>query len=1090
MSDNKTIDNNKIKLYEDFKNEIKNCKNVKINVFMKYFSMYALSKLKDEISSVESFNFIYNSPIFEKEKKERKEFYIQSTDREKSISGNQVEIKLKNELSQKYIAKECIEFIKKKVKFKESIKDCSNNSFLELEDENNLVVYTNFQSFTLDGFGYESEDKSTPTIYNKIKNSEGIETYKNNFKDMWNSDKYTKDITNKVLEHIEFSYKENSPQYIYYLTLNNIFNEFLENLDEDTLLNEKTGFKNSRIYETMFDFQKEGVRGIIQKLNKFNVCILADSVGLGKTYSALGVIKYFNLKNLRVLVLCPKRLSENWNVFESSKNYKFNPLDEDKLNYSVLYHTDLLRGKGESNGINLSNFYWENFDLIVIDESHNFRTKKNFNQEKNRHTRYSFLLEEVMKKGVKTKLLLLSATPVNNHFSDLKNQLELAYDGNSKNIDKEIGIKGSIENIFRKVSREFEDWSRKDKNDRKSEDLIANLDLDFFKILDSLTIARSRKHIQNYYNKEEIGDFPEKLKPINIEDVELTNISNVYSFEKINEILNSFSLCIYNPSKYIMESKKQEYEDKYSTKISGEKKLNQETRERGIVKLISILLLKRLESSIESFRKTLLKIEKKYEIELKRIEEFKLKKNYENKDKFIEEDIELEKELEEIGEDLGGELGDKIKIKIGDLDYNTFEKHLKEDYNKIKNLNENIKKISFEDDLKIQRLKNIIIEKVNNPINKNNKKIIIFSAFSDTIKYLESNLSNSLKENYDLNSALITGQQNRSNFFDNKNKNVEMNEILSNFSPKSKKINVEEENQIDILFATDCISEGQNLQDCDYLINYDIHWNPVRIIQRFGRIDRIGSENKVIQLVNFWPPVNLDKYINLIKRVEGRMIAANLAGGGEENLISKKDNVDLEYRKKQMETLKNEVVEIEDFDNSISITDLGLENFKSDLLNYKKNEENLDNVPFGVYGISKKENFEEGVIFVLKNINLKLNIDKTNSLHPFYLIYISLNGDIILDYTKSKNILDIFRKLSKSKSEIDKNLCREFNNETKDGKNMRKYSNLLHKAIESIIEKKNEKDVNSIFKSGGTTFNSKKINGLDDFELITFLILK
>ena len=1077
------IDNINTKIGEELKSELDS--KTKLKICSAYFSIFGYSKLKKELSKIKEFQFLFNSPTFfdnESKNRKQKEFFIPPYMREKSIAGSKFELKLRNGLMQKSIAKECRAWIEEKCKFKTIVKNIRTNNGIFLDKESEEIAYSNFDSFTADALGFEESNDVIPPIYPKV---EGVaaKQFISQFNQIWSDSELVKDVTDKVITYISTVHEENSPEYLYFITLYNIFNEFLDDINEDNLVNERTGFKETVVWNTLYNFQKDAVLGAINKLEKYNGCIIADSVGLGKTYTALGVIKYFELRNKQVLVLCPKRLSENWNEF--TLNYKTNPLLKDRFNYDVLFHTDLSRDRGFSNGIDLEKINWGNYDLVVIDESHNFR---NNDARADRDTRYQKLMKQVVKSGVKTKILMLSATPVNNKFLDLKNQLALAYEGDSANINEELNITKDFESVFRESQNVFNKWSKLGTEERTTKALLDSLSFDFYEILDSVTIARSRKHILKYYDTADIGKFPTKYKPIN-KDFELTKLNDFYSFKDIFNFLSSLNLSIYTPSQYILPDRKAIYEKKYDTQLKNKSALKQSTRESGIMKLMRVNLLKRLESSIEAFRLTLTKLHTNIDLTLKTIDKF----NNSGSGNFKGTDLSNldEAELEDV--DLSDDLtiGTKIRIDLSDMDVLSWERELKKDFKQISTLLEGVKKIDFENDFKLHSLIDLIENKIKNPINKDNNKVIVFSAFADTVHYIYKHLSEYFLKEHNLYSACISGSgTNKTNLDIGHN---EMNNILTCFSPISKKreqLGIKVNGEIDILIATDCISEGQNLQDCDYLINYDIHWNPVRIIQRFGRIDRIGSQNDFIQLVNFWPPVDLDEYIKLKSRVEGRMIAGNLAGGGEENVISKEHSVDLEYRKKQLEKLQNEVVDLEDIDNNVSITDLGLNEFRVDLINYFNENGKIDNAPFGLHAIVEHSEFEKGAIFVLKNVNGNININNTNRLHPFYLIYVSEEGKIISNHLNVKNTLDVFRALSKNKDEPNYTLCKTFNDETQDGSLMEKYSKLLENAIESIIEVKEDADLNSIFSAGGTTISSTQIKGLNDFELIGFLVVK
>ncbi len=1079
--------NNKIEKFgDDLKEEIK--PKDKCYIASAVFSMYSYEELKQQLSKIEEFNFIFTNPTFikkEKEEKQERLFKIDSLKREKSIVGSEFEIKLKNKLNGKAIARECANWIKEKAKFKSNINDNPIQKFMNI---NNKITYLNVDEFSSVGLGYQKDN----TIFNpitKIDNDYDItKSYLNSFNEIWNNKELLADVTDEVVDYISNLYIENSPEFIYYVILYNIFNEFLIDISEDNLANEKVGFKKSIIWNTLYDFQKDAVLGIINKLEKYNGCILADSVGLGKTYTALAVIKYYQNRNKSVLVLCPKKLAENWNTYNS--NYKDNILKEDRFSYDVLFHTDLSRKSGISNGKDLSRVYWENYDLVVIDESHNFR---NNSARNDRETRYTRLLNDVIKKGTKTKVLMLSATPVNNKFLDLKNQLALAYEGKTDIVDNKISNTKSIDTILRNAQAVFNKWSKLPVEERTPNNLLQELnkDFDFFKLLDSVTIARSRKHIEKFYDINKIGKFPTRLKPINL-TAELTNLDNFYSIETIYSMLSKLNMCAYTPFDYILPGCLAKYEKIYDTSVKGgQATLKQSDREKSLQILMRVNLLKRLESSVDSFRITLNKILKLINSRIESIEYFEKSGNNilnDDDDVFYEEDDEeIENELEE-----QHSIGDKVKINLKDMNTIGWKEDLKADQAILNELLSEFERIQPNNDLKLKELVNTIRNKIENPINSDNKKIVIFSAFADTADYIYENVSKVIKMEYGLNTALVTGSGSNKCTL---NINKDFNNLLVNFSPISKHRNTvlgeNANDNIDILIATDCISEGQNLQDCDYLINYDIHWNPVRIIQRFGRIDRIGSNNKAIQLVNFWPNMNLDDYINLKNRVENRMYMLDISATGDDNVLTNQ-GADMEYRKSQLQKLKEEVVDLEDMNTGISITDLGLNDFRMDLLEYINKNGNLDYVANGLHSVVKadeEKGISKGVIFILKNINSKVNIENTNQLHPFYIVYINENGQVVSNHLNVKNTLDLLRYVCKGNKEPIKDAYEYFNEITDDGNNMEKYSKLLNESIESIISVKEESDIDSLFRKGGTTVLQNDIKGLEDFELIAFVVI-
>ena len=997
------IDNKNKLLYEDLSKEIK--KGSKLSIAASCFSIYAFQELKKELKNIEELRFIFTSPTFlkEKPKKEKREFYIPLLNRERSLYGNEFEIKLRNELTQKAISKECAEWIKKKVTFKSNITNENMMGFINLDNKNYMPI----NGFTTTDLGYEKGNNA----YNMVQKTEApfSTAYLELFNNLWKDSKKLQDVTEQVIENITTAYNENSPDFIYFVTLYNIFNEFLEDISEDVLPNEATGFKDSKIWNMLYNFQKDAALAIINKLEKYNGCILADSVGLGKTFTALSVIKYYENRNKSVLVLCPKKLSNNWNTYKD--NYINNPIASDRLRYDVLFHTDLNRNYGVSNGLDLGRLNWGNYDLVVIDESHNFRNGGKLNTEENeKENRYSRLLNKVIRKGVKTKVLMLSATPVNNRFNDLKNQLALAYEGDSLYIDEKLKTSRSIDDIFRNAQRAFNAWSKWDIKERTTENLLKMLDFDFFEVLDSVTIARSRKHIQKYYDTNDIGKFPIRLKPISLRP-RLTDLKEAINYNEIFEQLMLLNLSIYTPSQYILTSKIEKYAELYE-----DNKVNigftQANREQGIRRLMAINLMKRMESSVYSFNITLKKIRDLINNTISIIEKY---------DRYSSLKLELT-DISNITNDFdmddqnGNEFsfGKKVKIDIIDMDYKSWKNALTKDRDILELLSLMVEDITPIHDSKLQELLQRIENKIKNPINKDNKKIIIFTAFANTAEYLYKNISGYIKEKYGLNTAIITGSVDGETTASIKNKN--MNTVLTCFSPlsKDKKLLMpNDNNEIDILIATDCISEGQNLQDCDYLINYDIHWNPVRIIQRFGRIDRIGSKNQVIQLVNFWPDVTLDEYIDLKSKVETRMKIVDMTATGDDNILSEEEKTDLEYRKNQLKRLQEEVVDIEEMSTGISIMDLGLNEFRLDLLEYMKLHSDIEKVPFGLHSIAPaSEETPTGVIYILKNHSNSVNINNQNRLHPFYMVYISQDGKIICDYLSPKCL--VYNKIPRS----------------------------------------------------------------------------
>ena len=1049
------------------------------------FSIYAYRELQKELENLEELRFIFTSPTFvtDKTKKEQREFYIPRLNRERTLTGSEFEILLRNELTQKAIARECAEWIRKKVRFKSNRTGENMMGFGVVDD----TVYTPLGGFTTVELGSERGDNAYMMI-NKLKAPLSL-NYLQVFNQLWDDNSQLQDVTDEVVENISNVYKENAPEFIYLITLYNIFREFLEDLSEDVLPNEATGFKDTLIWKKLYNFQKDAALAIINKLERYNGCILADSVGLGKTFTALSVIKYYENRNKSVLVLCPKKLYDNWATYRS--NYVNNPLAGDRLRYDVLFHTDLGRRNGDSNGIDLEKINWSNYDLVVIDESHNFRNggkvTTDDNDENPRENRYLRLLNEVIRKGVKTKVLMLSATPVNNRFNDLKNQLQLAYEGETERFDKLLNTSASVDDIFRQAQSVYNRWAKLPGEERTTERLLSELSFDFFEVLDSVTIARSRRHIQQYYDTTDIGSFPKRL-PVRSQRPHLTDLESAISYNEIFEQINHLNLAIYTPSDFILKSKLEKYQLLNDEGMASG--LTMSGRERGLRRLMTFNLLKRLESSVHSFRLTLGRIQEVIRDTLDKIEAVKSGEAVVVDDYLSSDTFDLD--------DAGSELfigGGKTTIRLDDMDYLSWQRYLDADLETLSLLTLMLKDITPEHDAKLLQLMADLRDKWANPINEGNKKVIIFTAFSDTAEYIYDTLAEDIKTKHGLNTVLITGSVDaRSTLKLKGSKGLSFNQALTLFSPRSKDketLYPDIHEGIDVLIATDCISEGQNLQDCDYLINYDIHWNPVRIIQRFGRIDRIGSKNAHIQLVNYWPDMTLDDYINLKARVENRMKVSVMTSTGDDNLLSNEEKGDLEYRRNQLKRLQEEVVDLEEMDSGISIMDLGLNEFRLDLIAYTKEHSDMDLTPFGMSAVVKAtELVPAGVIFILKNRNNGVNIDHTNLLHPFYMVYLSDEGEVRCNHLSPKRLLDTMRLACKGKDAPDLKLCRQFNKETKDGYRMDTYSHLLQKAVESIITVKDESDIDSLFSEGTTTALAHKVKGLDDFELIAFLVIK
>lgn len=1059
----------------------------KLSFVSAYFTIYAYDKLKENLDNIESLDFLFGEPKFinrlDPEKNKPKSFGIEDN-----------ELELNERLEQKTIAKECADWIREKV----NIKSIRNFDFLHgkmYHIDNNGVddAIIGSSNFTVRGLGLN--EQSNIELNLEVNDKRDREDLKKWFYEIWNNDELVEDVKQKVLDYLEQLYVDTPPEFLYFKTLFHIFEEYLTEEDRKEKIDEKIRVIDSLIWNTLFEFQKDGAKGAINKLLKHNGCILADSVGLGKTYTALAVIKYFELLNYRVLVLCPKRLSENWTLYQAANNDQLNPFLKDKFGYTVLAHTDLSRYEGFAGNINLNSFNWSNFDLVVIDESHNFRNNtpgKEDNEGNYRKSRYERLMEDIIQSGVKTKVLLLSATPVNNQLKDLRNQVSLITSEDYSAFKDSLDINNYSE-MFRVAQLNFTTWSKSDKRDVR--DLLNSLDSAFFKLLDALTIARSRKHIKRYYNLTKIGHFPERAKPVPLYPaIDLNDL--FMSYDKLNEQISQYQLSLFNPTKYL----KEEFKTQYDGKI---KQFKQSVREDYLIGMMKVNFMKRIESSVHSFAISLDRtVNKITELEKKL-------KAYKEKHKDAELDFDETKVEDPDDEELqeANQVGKKIKFNLAHLKIDDWLKDLAKDKKQLHSLYLSANDVTPERDAKLAELKKLIKKKITNPTTNfegsPNKKVLVFTAFADTASYLYKYLNEWVYKELKTHIALVTGgsSPNETTLGEKKFQN-----ILVNFAPiaknRSQLKGFKQDEEIDILIATDCISEGQNLQDCDYLINYDIHWNPVRIIQRFGRIDRIGSKNKQIFMVNFWPTKDLDNYIRLKNRVEARMALVDLTATAEENILNEdelKDLIDkdLKYRDKQLLRLKEEVLDLEDFNENISLSEFSLDDFRMELLRYiEQNKEKLENAPFGLYSIvpPSKEyiTIEPGVIFCLKQKGKFSDNEKVNPVQPYYLVYLRNDGEIRYTFVQTKQILEIFQHLCVGKDTVYEELCQLFNSETDQGRNMEFYNNLLRKSIQVIASTFKKRMAANLQNDRSALLlpQSQQPNYQKDFELITWLIIK
>lgn len=1064
-----------------------------LSVVSAYFTIHAYQALKEKLDGIDRLRFLFGEPRFigslDPEKTERKRFSIEDDG-----------LELANRLQQRKVAYDCARWLEEKVDVR-SVLDANfvHGKMFHIDDGRREHAIVGSSNFTRRGLGLSSTSNiELNLIVDSDRDRSDLKAW---FDAIWDDKALVSDVKEEVLRYLEQLYVNHSPEFIYFKTLYHVFERFISGHDADARLFEQTAIVDTEIWKALFDFQKDGVKGAIHKINAHNGCILADSVGLGKTYSALAVIKYFELRNHRVLVLCPKKLRDNWTVFLAQNNSDLNPFLTDRFSYTVLSHTDLSREGGRVDGIDLSTINWSNFDLIVIDESHNFRnnTKGKRDEDGNivRKSRYERLMDDVIKKGVKTKVLLLSATPVNNDLRDLRNQIYFVTEGRDAAFAPDLAI-NSIKDSLATAQKTFMEWARRS-GDRDARDLMDRLPASFFTLLDELTIARSRNHIKKYYRNslEKIGHFPKRRKPGSVYS-EIDLKAQFLSYDRLNDEISRYELSLFNPSRYVRPEYAAQYEERKIMNFS------QANREKFLIGMIKVNFLKRLESSVHAFAITMERTVTKIEALEERLRAYKLHakaaEDTLQADLFATED--------EDDEDLtqAFQVGSKLKFEMAHLDVDRWLKDLATDKQQLSLLSNAAKAVNSARDAKLAKLKELIEHKVRHPDRNNqgeeNRKVIVFCAFADTAAYLYEALEDWARNTLSLHIALVSGgsKPNRTTFG-----KAEFSQILTNFSPRAKqrtKIkSMPQVGEIDILIATDCIAEGQNLQDCDYLINYDIHWNPVRIIQRFGRIDRIGSLNHEIQLVNFWPTPDLNKYINLKNRVEARMALVDIAATNEDNILNAKDveelvQNDLRYRDKQLLRLKDEVLDLEDFNESVALNEFTLDDFRAELLGFiEANRERLEDAPLGLYAVVPTHpdypSIQPGTIYCLKQRLASAGAETVNPLQPYFLVYMRETGEVRYNFTAPKQVLEIFRAVCQGKTEPYAKLCELFDTHTNDGKDMQRYSALLDAAISAIASQSDKKNMGNLFAGrGGKLVDDTKLPKTGtDFDLITWLVI-
>jgi SNF2 family DNA or RNA helicase len=1064
----------------------------KLAIVSAYFTIYAYEALRAQLDQIDELRFLFGDPQFirnlDPERTEQKQFQIE-----------QDALQLQNQLTQKRIARDCAQWLQEKVQIR-SVKSAGllHGKLYHINNNEHHEAILGSSNFTVRGLGL-SGSRNNFELNMLVNDRRDLADLRLWFDELWDS-KHVTDVKAEVLNYLSQIYSDHYPEFIYFKTLFHLFEDYLDEQRRNDLLTQQSQITSTQIWNALFEFQRDGVKGAISRILKHNGCIIADSVGLGKTYEALAVIKYFELRNDKVLVLCPKKLRQNWVIYQASNNSSLNPFVEDRFSYTVLSHTDLSRERGTTGDIDLSQINWGNYDLVVIDESHHFRNniKGRRDEEGNqiKRTRYERLMEDIIKSGVKTKVLLLSATPVNNDLSDLRNQLAFLTGGRDDALRESLGI-ANIKDVLVSAQRHFQEWMKTGSG--QVSDLMNKLDTRFFTLLDGVTIARSRKHIERYYGAtiEHLGGFPQRLKPLSLSP-EIDLAGRLDSYDDLNDEIVKYKLSLYNPSSYVLPA----YASNYAQ--SRVQNFSQSQREKYLIAMMKVNFLKRLESSVEAFELTMRRT-------LEKIEQLEAKiKNYmaqpQAQSSVSTDDqgfAEIDNEDDELRE--AQLVGRGLKFNLAHLDLQRWLKDLETDKQQINRLLLQAKQVTPERDGKLKALKELITRKVQNPTttkhDQPNRKVLVFTAFADTAVYLYTMLHDWARQELGIHSALVCGTAslNRTTLGQS-----DFHDILTNFSPISKRrsqsAHMPQDEQIDLLIATDCISEGQNLQDCDLVINYDIHWNPVRIIQRFGRIDRIGSVNKTVQLVNFWPTPDLNKYINLRNRVEARMALVDLAATGEDNLLAEPTITDeslLGYRDKQLLRLQDEVLDLEDFNETISLTDFSLDDFRVDLSKFlSQHQERLRKEPIGLYAVvdhawGQNEQIKPGVLFCLRYTGGSDEQQRINPLHPFYLVYVRDDGTVRFGFSNPKQTLEVFRALALGRTTPDQVLCDWFDKQTQNGAEMSHYSSLLQAALQDIEQRFGSRVVTHIQQSRSALLPvaPPPSSRSQEFELITWLVI-
>ena len=1065
----------------------------KLSIISAHFSLFAFGELREELERLDSVRFLFSEPTFIQDMgrvagaPESDIARRAQGEREKALADSSLELTLRNKLNQRALARACTSWLRGKVTFRsvqrEHMLQLTPSYIVEDSAVSPHLLTGQGATFTLEGLGVERRP-DTLTMMTHCAGDEAkaqVEFLMATFESVWADDTKTCDVTEQIAHQVEALYTENAPEFIYFLTLYHIFRRFLlENQDHNP--REDTGFFESVIWGKLYDFQKDAVIGAIRKLEKYNGCIIADSVGLGKTFEALAVIKYYQQLNKNVLVLCPKRLRENWTLWTQTNDER-NPLAADRFAYKVLNHTDLSRRRGKSGDIDLEHLQWGTFDLVVIDESHNFRNGSVTGASTNRYTR---LMNEVIRANGRTKVLMLSATPINNRLTDLRNQIELITEGRDDYLEKTDGIV-SIDSVMRLAQKRFNLWSSQAHGRHTTESFAEYVNADYFALLDALTIARSRKHVAKYYGTE-TGTFPTRLVPRNVQ-VPIDSRGELPPIGQLYDMISDLSFAQYQLLSYVREDARPAYEADYREGF-GNDFGSELHRTNAVAALMRVNLLKRMESSVSAFRTTLDRVRSSCADILDRLAALDARDAVDSV--AVGYGIEgLEDGLDDRDAEMF-EVGAQIRVDLRDVDREALSVDLVRDIAILDELVGYARAVTPDRDAKLGALRTLIAEKTGaGQINSGNRKVLVFSAFADTVTYLYDQLAPDLQRSHGLTCAQVTGTRNR--VTGKRRARGGFEDILGRFSPRSKETNAlaDREGEIDIVFATDCISEGQNLQDCDCVVNYDVHWNPVRIVQRFGRVDRLGSTNEHIQMVTFWPDVDLESYINLESRVKSRMALGDASASGEENLLTPSEDMnDLEYRSDQLRTLRSETLDLEDMRRGMSITDFTLDDFRIELERYMNaNPGTLEGAPTGLHAVVSipddlRPQVSPGVIFCLEQ--RAGGGDASRASAPLSLIYVPRDAAGARTLSNPTRSLDLLRQLCEEHHEPLDALCAQFNRATRDGENMSEYLALLTEAVAAAIRQGEEATLESLFTPG---MIAQGASSEADFSLVSFVVL-